>query len=67
MDIPKSMAESNKPAPENSQNNNIETTSDPFGDMIPSTEKYFAWALISIKCCMVIFATFAFILDSQLL
>lgn len=50
------------------QNPNItpETNDDPFGSILPSTEKLFSWALITLKFCLVIFAFLALMLEWRL-
>lgn len=65
-----------KTSPTDSQNENKslaqnpditpETNDDPFGSILPSTEKLFSWALITLKFCLVIFAFLALMLEWRL-
>ena len=65
-----------KTGPTDSQNEEIsleknpnitpETNDDPFGSILPSTEKLFSWALITLKFCLVIFAFLALMLEWRL-
>jgi len=48
------------------QNDAPDTVEDPFGSMLPSTEKLFSWALITLKLCLVIFAFLALVLEWRL-